>query len=100
MARSPRRWWDWLVLEHQLSPPEDSWVTTHECPMCGRWLVQQSIIDTAAVRLNAAGREPTDVVVVAPDPDRAWYEWSTQRTPVLVRCPCGTTRDLCDRPSM
>lgn len=94
MARSPRAWWDWLVIEHQLSPPEDSWVNARVCANCDSWLVQQSLVDTSAVRLNASGRERTDVIVVADDPDQAWYAWAEQRTPISVRCTCGTVTQL------
>ena len=89
MARSPRVWWDWLVIEHQLSPPEDSWVNARVCADCDSWLVQQSLVDTSAVRLNASGRERTDVVVLADNPDQAWCAWAAQRTPITVRCTCG-----------
>ena len=94
MARSPRAWWDWLVIEHQLSPPEDSWVNARVCATCDTWLVQQSLVDTSAVRLNASGRERTDVIVLADDPDQAWYAWAAQRTPITVRCTCGTVTQL------
>jgi|GEM_PF-1024303 hypothetical protein len=94
MARSPRAWWDWLVIEQQLSPPEDSWVNARVCATCDTWLVQQSLVDTSAVRLNASGRERTDVIVLADDPDHAWAAWAAQRTPITVRCTCGAVTQL------